>query len=137
MISIVTSSFAVIFLASYPGSLPQAWNCVTFQPRSASHLPRVKGASRNSYTRGRQSGDRGSNTSFKGHYRDNSQRELTEYTSQLFSGSYGSQRLAGKMCLLRSYQLRRTTFPACDYRVCGVRGKNDCGGGSGQSNIIA
>ena len=45
----------------------------------------------------------------------------TVYLSHCFSGSYGSHRLAGKMCLLRSYQLLSTTFPAWDwvwYSVC-------------------
>lgn len=40
---------------------------------------------------------------------------LTVYLSHFFSGSYGSQRLAGKMCLFFSYQLLRTTFPAWDW----------------------
>ena len=47
--------------------------------------------------------------------------QLTVYLSHCFSGSYGSHRLAGKMCLLRSYQLLSTTFPAWDcvrYSVC-------------------
>ena len=39
---------------------------------------------------------------------------LTVYLSHCFSGSYGSHRLAGKICLLRSYQLLSTTFPAWD-----------------------
>ena len=40
---------------------------------------------------------------------------LTVYFSHFFSGSYGSQRLAGKMCLFLSYHERRTTLPAWDY----------------------
>lgn len=39
---------------------------------------------------------------------------LTVYLSHFFSGSYGSHRLAGKMCLFFSYQLRSTTLPAWD-----------------------
>lgn len=41
-------------------------------------------------------------------------RILTVYLSHFFSGSYGSQRLAGKMCLFFSYQLLSTTLPAWD-----------------------
>ena len=41
---------------------------------------------------------------------------LTVYLSHFFSGSYGSQRLAGKMCLFFSYQLLSTTLPAWDFR---------------------
>lgn len=40
---------------------------------------------------------------------------LTVYLSHFFSGSYGSQRLAGKMCLFFSYQLLSTTLPAWDF----------------------
>lgn len=36
------------------------------------------------------------------------------YVPYSFAGSYSSHRLAGKMCLFRSYQRLSTTLPGCD-----------------------